>query len=492
MSSTLTPTAVSSPELNYKSMEYLHPNYRFTRVIQQTGGTSVTLQATGTQDAVFQIPAKAFSFAESYITGTFTPTVNAGTTLFHNVTANTPFVNSISLFTQGGANMCNIENLINYQAVMRPPNTPFDKFMTHDRTDQLFPIKTTGAAAADGQRPITPYTVDRPYTEIQTYTTGAVAPAAEPVIPFVFRLGDIAESIFSMKKAFLFPEFIYLRVQMGPIGKFMWDTTSATVPITGAVAPLVGGIISNFYLYLACEQNPLITINLQAQIRAAGVKIAIPYAFVNKNVVATSNSQVVNIMIQPDRGSLIKKIVHAVFDPNEALNVCVDHSNLAGSKIERYYTQLDSVREQENDIDCKTNFDDYSVHRPILQKSCLQTRNMYQFHWFHMQDYSGLNITSKEGLTVPSENLVSGMPVEGGKTWVFSGTATTAAAYNHYTFVICYQYLVIKPTLFGYGLRSNPVRGRSPKHQAEGRSIYLFLFIVMVYMATPQEQYDKM
>lgn len=447
MSSNLTTDTVISQELDYKPLGYLHPTYRYTKITQQTGGTIVTVPATTSQESIFQIPTKAFSFAESFITGTLTPGQVAAN--YNYLSAKVPFANEIHLYTQGGQYMCQITNLVNYMSVVRPATTPYDQYMTNEPTDRLYPIKTIGAAPIAtpdfGSRP-DGTAADRPYSDIQTIITdiGAVNTAL-PAPQFVFRLGDIADTIFAMKKAFLFPEFIYLRVVWGPVSKFLWNSTSATNPSIGTPAVAsVAATITNMQLYLACETNQDIIQSLRSKLQSSGMNIPIPYVHTNKVQVTTSTNQTVTLQIGPDKGYLVKKIYHSVFNPNENSYTCVDHSNIAGAKINNYYTQLDSVREQDYNIDCATNFDDYNLHRSMLNKTCLQTRNMYQWNWFHCADWSGLTVESKDTLTVPSENLVSGLPIQGGRQWVFAGTATSAT-YIHYSFIICYQNLVITP-----------------------------------------------
>ena len=64
-----------------------------------------------------------------------------------------------------------------------------------------------------------------PYTE-QMYATVGGINTATPVSPFAIRLSRFKNTILSMKKAFLFPDVILLRVVWGPGQKFLSTGTA--------------------------------------------------------------------------------------------------------------------------------------------------------------------------------------------------------------------------------------------------------------------------
>src|SRR3954452_11285732 len=58
-------------------------------------------------------------------------------------------------------------------------------------------------------------------------------------------------------------------------------------------------------------------------------------------------------------------------------------------KVLQYYTQLNGQRIQNITIDCTTNgpFFDYMSHRRQLRGSILSNLNVYQYNWFHCDDW---------------------------------------------------------------------------------------------------------
>jgi hypothetical protein len=445
MASKLSDNVVISPEMDYHPVDFRHPTYKFQKIPLQAGGTSINpLYATQGVESIWELPIKAFSLPESYITGTFTP---GASTHFNFLFEHVPFISEIQLMSTSGRKLCDISNqaLINYQAVTRPPNTPLEEFMTTDPTERLYPIKSIGAAAetaatGSGFR-MNDTAADRPYTDIRFLKVG-VDTTATPIVNFVFKLGQIKDTIFSMKKAMLFPETVLLRVLWGPAQKFMCNSTAETAVITGAAVP-TDGRIDNLSFYLACETNQEIVNTLQAQIASTGIQLPIPYVTVVKSAPNAAVSQTVQVKIAaPIHGLKIKKIIHAVFNATENKDTAVDHNNLIGAKVLNYVTSLDSNQLQINKLDCQTMFDDYAYHKSMLRGTVLQTRNMYQYNWFHCDDFSGLTVDSKKSLPVPAENAISGLDVGGGRIWTFDAT-TAGAQYAHYTFIVGYKTLVI-------------------------------------------------
>ena len=63
-----------STQLDLSKNTLLSPSYRFLRMYQQTGGTTVTISTAGGETSVFEIPPRVFNFARSYLSFTMTPT----------------------------------------------------------------------------------------------------------------------------------------------------------------------------------------------------------------------------------------------------------------------------------------------------------------------------------------------------------------------------------------------------------------------------------
>ena len=123
----------------------------------------------------------------------------------------------------------------------------------------------------------------------------------------------------------------------------------------------------------------------------------------------------------------------------------------------QYYTQLNGKRNQDITIDCTSNaanpFLDYMTHRRQLRGSILSNLNVYQYNWFHCDDWSDF------GPKYDQDNkgeLISGIPMSVAPlTWSFVGVSIRAATgvaganlnntFQHYTWFVFIKKLTMSP-----------------------------------------------
>jgi hypothetical protein len=99
------------------------------------------------------------------------------------------------------------------------------------------------------------------------------------------------------------------------------------------------------------------------------------------------------------------KVYHALYNSFEEQDTMYDHANtdtIAGAhtdydgrpnqKTLEYYTQLNGSRIQNINLDCTSTgpFLDYMHHRRMLRGSIVSNLNVYQYNWFHCDDFSDL------------------------------------------------------------------------------------------------------
>jgi hypothetical protein len=432
MATKVSESSVISPELDYKSVRYMHPNYRYLQLFQQTGGNSVTITPDGTTESIFEVPTQSFCLADSFISGIATTTALGTVSAWHYDMAG--MISEISLYTRSGRQLASINNLQNVLTLLRPLNTSIDEFLTSDNIEGLFPSDDT-SVRSDGKA------VSRPGVEPNYITIGAAALGGAGVYPFQFRLGSIKESIFALRKSLVFPDVILLRIAWGPGQRSFFTSTDTAHPETAPAPPVANITVSSMNMFLAVEQDEQIVRDLQTVMRGPGYSLVFPYITVYKNLLTTA-SQTVSIRIGRDKGHTLKKIVHSLFHAEEKKNTLLEHTNVAGAKVASYSTQLDSKRLQDYLITCASPYADYGLHKTMLSKTPLSSREIYQYNWFHCDDFSGLTVADESKLPVSKDNMVSGISLELERTWAFTATVT-AASYNHYTIVVAYKTLAV-------------------------------------------------
>lgn len=146
----------------------------------------------------------------------------------------------------------------------------------------------------------------------------------------------------------------------------------------------------------------------------------------------------------------------------EQLDTMYDHANcgtIAGStdtsgaavnqKVLSYYTQLNGKRSQDINIDC-TSYSgspllDYMSHKRMLRGSIMSNSNIYQYNWFHCDDFSDF------GPRYDQDNkgeLISGIPMSVAPlTWSFVGVSmrSTNNHFQHYTWCVFVKKLTMSP-----------------------------------------------
>jgi len=273
------------------------------------------------------------------------------------------------------------------------------------------------------------------YTEPSyVYRSTLEAGGAESVLNMnvMLPMKYIKNTIFSVDKDIYFGEIILLRIVWGPSTKTVFSNTGALNLATGALATTNEIGISNLALYLAVEKNPEITNQLRTQVASTGLNVLIPYVYTYKNNL-NGTSQNVSLRFNRGHGRKLVKIYHALFNNTESSYLAYDHNNINGAKCSTYYTMLNNERLQEYNIDC-TQLDDYNLQRGCLKDKVLQAANIYQYNWFHMDNFTGKDFNST--------NLEDGLDLSIEQKWdIYCTTANTQ--FNHYDFAVTQKMLTI-------------------------------------------------
>ena len=346
-------SVVLSPELIYKPTSYRHGSKMFTRIVQQTGGTSVSIPVATTQESIFEVPVRAFYMGDSYIQGVATPT--AGGAGFYNwFHKHTHYISELHLMTRGGTYISQLYNADRYRVATRGFHVKMEDFLAADDVDRFGPSRMSGVTPDVGGRVTSrAYPATAPYTEIQYAERGATMNSTTPVMSFTAKLSDYSDTIFALKKAHLLPEIVLLRVVWGPLNRFSWIGNDPTDATSGAAVPAGALTISNMYLHLATENDPVITDDLM-KLQNAGYQMAIPWVYCNRQVTTAATALNITVKVTPDMGFMVKQLVYAPFNNtnSETLNTAQDHDNHTGGKIQSYQTTLDSVTRQQFLLSC--------------------------------------------------------------------------------------------------------------------------------------------
>ncbi|HRP37552.1 MAG TPA: hypothetical protein PLS50_07130, partial [Candidatus Dojkabacteria bacterium] len=154
---------------------------------------------------------------------------------------------------------------------------------------------------------------------------------------------------FVVNKDLYYAGLTYLRINFGPITKVCYLSTSNNNPSAGTKVtyPLATARIENLKLMLAIEKNESIARNVINQVMTNGIRLLIPYVLTFKNT-GNSQTQNINIPLDAGQGITLMKVIHALYNQTEDVDLAYDHANTAlNQKIFEYYTSFKSTRLQQ-------------------------------------------------------------------------------------------------------------------------------------------------
>jgi len=470
----MTDSTIIPPQLNYSRSGIVCPNYQFTTLLTVSGGNSFQISAAGTE-VLIELPVRAMNLSRSHLYFQI-GIVDTGATynnlqLWMNSGAFAPF-RQMQLYTRSNTFVSDIYELQNYTNMVWLPQTKLQDFLTFDQGLNCGAGSNTFATPNKNGfiQYLQPSYLNLPnlanhrtdnslpqltgYENLHFYASNAVGNQngqGTLILNVMFPLKLIYDSIFSIDKDILFNEIMVLRLVFNGSNRFSFTTTAGDLTNPTANPAVPGGNISvqNLKLYLAVEQNLAIENELRAKIASPeGMSMLIPYIYTTKLGLPASSSQSLTIRYNRGHGLRLKKLFYAPYNTTEQLNTSFDHSNINGSKISSFYTQIDSTRLQQYNVDCTNaggQSQDYLEMKKYLLHSCLPTDNLYQYNWFWLDSFEEQNPLSDD----IEENTICGLDLSTERqyeviaTTQASGVPPAYPALNHYVFAITQKMMTI-------------------------------------------------
>jgi len=462
-------SVVSADQINYEQKMFSHPSYRFEPQFPNTFGQTISLGSNQTPSTI-NLPPEVFNLSQSSLL--YSVTLPQGVNYIWYALQALKEISHIQYYAGSNMWIADIDNLQNYLDILIKKETDRDEFLTLDSSlvgigsnnsvVNVIPALrnatvSTGASTDNGAA--NPSVIN--YSEPSYFAVSANARPVTYNVQFPLRL--IKNSVFSIDKNMYFGQTTYLKVYFGPLSKICYNSTSNANPSAGVKTLYTGAAtVSNFQLMLAVESNQdlrMMTIN---KVNSGGLSYLIPYvqAWKTNN---QGSSQNVSFQLDQGNGRSLMKIYHAPYNTQEQLDTMYDHANcgtIAGSsdetaagatrqKVLSYYTQLNGKRSQDINIDCTsysgTPLLDYMSHKRQLRGSILANSNIYQYNWFHCDDFSDF------GPRYDQDNkgeLISGIPMSVAPlTWSFVGVNMRPAdnSFQHYTWFVFVKKLTMSP-----------------------------------------------
>lgn len=460
---------------DYSTHGYQHSEYKMLKVAPISNGP-VNLANTSTIETPIDVPNEVYNLSRSYLTFTLTvpPTANTYINFYNNFAS---VLKSLAFTQQGGTPLANIDFLQNWLSIAAMYDTKFEDLLNKDKIEpqylanslaqanQWVQARTDNGGAGNQAAFFTQSSQN--FREPKYMMQSPLMAAANWVLNLRLPFSKFQDTLLSVDKNLHFGKIMQIRPLWSETQKYMYTTPSAMDIVTGAAN--VSGVptVSNLYLWLAVEQNIRMAEHTRNLFNSGKLVMQVPYVWSYRQPYNATIQQNYNVRLDGSNGQSLRKIVYAVFNNNETLASAYDHSNLDssvwppvyGTKINSYNSYIDSIRLEDDIVDCTRSansyHDDYKLVKDIglLRGTPILNYDMFQQNEVIVKDFTGL----KPGhpLAVGNANISAGLPlVDQPRQFSIqlktpgvlpSGLAGTGIQAVHYMFAVCQRTLSCRP-----------------------------------------------
>jgi len=460
---------VIAPSLDTKKHAFSHPTYRLLRKTP-TDSAPINIAPTSDNETTFELPmGQVFNLSESYINLQYNIPAEANYRHYlHNDTY--AMISQIDIHDEQGVHLCELKHVNNYIKVVGKKEMSFQEFMTRDSSCEIIHPNHVNNANSHAFRP-TAWNSDIPddfhrytglsYLESNYFRVGEINTALSGTLRI--PLSDFKNTIMAQDMNIFLPRKFMFVIKWAPGNKAVWSNTSATAKPNDVSNKEVAVEIAlrNLEMYIAVETNPKVIKKLVDRVTNADIiakkgpyQIYIPYVSAKK-MNGDSVSQTINFNATSAQGQRIQKIIHSAFSRSESKNTAYDCNNYDGVKIKKYQTSINGNPRRDFEVRCERKWsDDYMLNKRYLRGSAIQTSNIYQYNWFHCDDFTELPAPGDTQLPVKNTTLRAGIEMDpkvdvymgGVCTW--EGTMTCSDDPNlqklfHYIWVVGQKVLTL-------------------------------------------------
>lgn len=431
--------------LNYEKYHYTHGTYDLSKVIQQTGGQTVTITTAGGQESLFELPPKVQNWGRSVLVFSATLAASGGGNYNWITTDGLTYFRQIQVYTRTGLYLLDLNDGDRYSNMTMRRVNQIKNVETWDKMGGVFEgLSCCNSLAAVNYRPTDAAGGKTSYLEPQYLTVGTVN-AATPSVNIQLPLSRLADTILALDKDLYFNgEILFLRFVWNPSSKIYFFKNANNDP-TGGTAAAGNVSITNLTLYLAIEVNPQIENMIKSQcLTDLGLQVLTPWVISgNKQNIGPSQFHGVISRYNRAHGMKLLKLYWAAYNNAETSNTAFDHDNKAGAKFISFVTYINNNRTSQYDY-YVTNFDDYRAKKESLKGSCILSSDEYYYNWVWVEDFT--DGKSQNYLDAPIENRIDGLDLTNEILYQIQAQNSVAPVQvNHYVFAVTQKLLIVSP-----------------------------------------------
>lgn len=344
----------------------------------------------------------------------------------------------------------------------------YDNDIVHP--DAVHPLTTYGggSATASGYTygNMVPYE-EYAYTIVSKKSNYQIVTATQtqngPSVRVSLPLGKLIHSFFAKNKDIHYGDIFSIKITWGAttdvycinlrantVANLSVDTTvgDSGVPYPGNGTPGNGTQnvdITNLRFEACQESNPIISNALRSQYYAEGQHIIYDHYSFFRQTAGSATSQSVQIRLAVGDGQRVKYIYWAPYSSTLQTNKRYDHLCVGTAKLAQFYTSLNSVRLQNNDV-VLSNGDDFEYMKPLIRGSTLALNEMvYKRNWAWCESFVGNNEPLWEQIKKDSDKMQPEGKSLNVSDFLYSINATmnSGATYQWTLAAVCQKEVVI-------------------------------------------------
>ena len=267
--------------IDYKQSVKRDSDYKFTKIIQNTGSEAVTISNSG-QVSTFDLPTVGFNLAKSYINFSQTAAAQGGTDK-SNLFRHTPPWQRLELFTRSGTHLMDCTNFAQAFLAMGQRTKTVEEFHS---TNQDILIKTS-------------------INDLTTKKLNTSGENAAQVVQWRISGKELYNTVMSLDKTIILGEAVILRITWrSAIEQGYFSATGG-----GGIVALTGNItIGDLSLYLAQETNGSVLADLNQVVSTRGMSMLIPYTHVYKTNIPNATSHAISLRFSRGHGISLERV----------------------------------------------------------------------------------------------------------------------------------------------------------------------------------------
>jgi len=415
--------------IQYGQLLLKNSEYRYTKVIQNTGGDTLELK-NASQSSTFEIPVVGFNLAKSSIN--FTQVVPLNTTLTHKARAfrHTPPWSRIELYTRGGTYLMDITNFAHV----------YTAFGQRTKTIKDFEGNENGIVRKVdiGDFDILEYVEGVESKDDGKSPPGPVPGIGDVTVKWKIPGRELYNTIMSLDKTLIVGEVLNLKITWNPAQHHgYWVDNTGANPVDIATTSAVK--ISDLALYLAQEVNPTVQRDLMDVINNRGLSVLIPYIHSYKTSLGDGlGSHAISIRLSRGYGQSLERVYTLFGTGAEEKNTRYD-AVLADTTTSSFYSLLNSKRMQEFDVSVANgDYDWMKVGEKKGRVVSLQPSNDSGL-FAHSENWCGDHLEC----AVRQEN--GGLSLEMEQKYDLYVNRSAGGPIHYYTAAVCQKQLVLGP-----------------------------------------------